>query len=164
MTDFQIKRTGRICHGTQRELIPGEEFYSELVREDDEFLRRDYCDDAWRGPAETSIGWWRARVPQADGGRVYWAPREVLLAYFESLQGDTRQQPVAYVMALLLIRKRILQLVDSQRLEEGEVLEVRNARDDRTCHIPVIDLTPQQVAEIQQELAEQLFMDLPTES
>ena len=163
MMDFQIKRTSRHCHATERELKPGETFFSDLVQEDDELVRRDFCEKAWQGPDASSLGWWKAMIPVVEGGRVYWAPRDVLLAYFDSLSGKPQHQPTAYVMALVLVRKRILQLVDSATSTEGEVLEVRHARDNKTYTVPVVQLTPEQINQIQQELGEQLFMDQPPE-
>lgn len=163
MMDFQIKRTTRRCHETDRELKPGESFYSDLVKQDGELLRRDICEEAWKGPDEASIGWWRARIPANDSGKVYWAPRDVLISYFETLQQNEKHAPIAFVMALLLIRKRILKLVDSEEKDGQEQLEIHCSRDKKTWNVPVVDLTPQQVTEIQQELAQQLFMDHPPE-
>ena len=161
MMDFHIKRTDRHCHATERELKPGEQFFSDLVKEGDGLVRRDYCEEAWSGPGEHSIGWWKATIPEVAGGRVYWAPRNVLLAYFDSLTAQPRSKPTVFVMALLLVRKRILQLVDSEQTPEGEVMEVRHTRENKTWKVNVIELTPEQVDAIQQELAEQLFMDQP---
>jgi len=161
MMDFQIKRTSRHCHATERELQPGEPFFSDLVDEDGVLSRQDYCQEAWQGPSEGSIGWWRARIPETEGGRVYWAPRDVLLAYFDSLVDKTEHIATTYVMGLLLVRKRILQLVDSETTELGEFLELRRAKDKRTYKVQVVDLSDGQVNDIQRELGDQLFTDQP---
>ncbi len=163
MMDFQIKRTGRRCHETDRELKPGETFYSELVDEEGELTRRDLSSEAWDGPHENSIGWWQARVPDIQGGKVYWAPRDILLSYFESLQQHEQHRAAAYVMALLLVRKRILKLVDSIEQDGIECLEVRYAKDNKTWNVPVVELKNEQAESIQQELAQQLFTDHPPE-
>ena len=92
---------------------------------------------------------------------MYWAPRDVLLAYFDSLVEKPDYQPTVYVMALLLVRKRILQLVDSETNEEGEFLELKFAKENRTYKIPVVELSNEQVTNIQQDLGEQLFTDQP---
>lgn len=161
MMDFQIKKTSRHCHATERDLKPGELFFSDLVQEEDALIRRDFCEEAWQGPDEHSIGWWKAKIPEIEGGRVYWAPRDVLLAYFDSLIEKPDYQPTVYVMALLLVRKRILQLVDSETNEEGEFLELKFSKENRTYKIPVVELSNEQVTNIQQDLGEQLFTDQP---
>lgn len=163
MMDFQIKRTSRHCHATERELKPGELFFSVLVEEDGVLSRQDYCEEAWEGPIDGSIGWWRARIPETEGGRVYWAPRDVLLAYFDSIVEKADHTATTYVMGLLLVRKRILQLVDSEVTDEGEFLELRYAKEKRTYKVPVVDLGDGQVNDIQRELADQLFTDQPPE-
>ncbi len=165
MMDFDIKRTARRCHATDRELKPGESFYSELVEENNEMRRVDYCEEAWNGPTPNCIGWWKARIPERDSGKVYWAPRNVQIAYFEQLLSSSGTAVTAYVMALLLVRRRVLQLVDSH-CEEGshtEVMELYSAKDKNTYHVAVQSPAPGEIALIQQELASHLFMDEPPE-
>jgi len=161
MMDFQIKRTTRRCFETEQDLKPGQPFYSELVDDDGELCRRDYSESAWQGPGEHSIGWWKSRIPQIQGGKVYWAPRDILLSYFQSLQQHEKNAATTYVMALLLVRKRLVKLVDSIQREGGEVMEINYAKEDKTWTIPVVQLSGSQVAESQNELAQQLFMDHP---
>lgn len=161
MMDFQIKRTSRHCHATERELQPGEMFFSDLVEEEGVLSRQDFCEEAWQGPSDDSIGWWRARIPETEGGRVYWAPRDVLLAYFDSIVEKTDQAATTYVMGLLLVRKRILQLIDSETTDSGEFLELKYAKEKRTYKVLVVDLSDEQVNEIQRELGDQLFTDQP---
>ena len=159
--DFQIKRTGRKCHATERDLKPGEQFVSELVVEDGQTLRRDYSSEAWTGPSAESIGWWRCAIPMLDSGRVYWAPRQVLVAFFESMLQDQNKAAVAYVMALLLVRKRILKLVDSSTEDGKQVMELLYSKENQRWMVPEVELDPKQIGKIQQELAEQLFTDRP---
>ncbi|MGI9516099.1 MAG: hypothetical protein ACR2NP_03555 [Pirellulaceae bacterium] len=162
MMEFQIKKTSRRCHTTDRELQSGETFYSELVQEHGEFQRRDYCEEAWQGAQEDGIGWWKSQIPETDGGRVYWAPRDILLSYFESLHDNPAHADTLYVMALVLLRKKYLQLVDSG--DATELMELQDKRAGKTWKIAVVPLSNEQVATIQQELGEQLFMDQPPES
>lgn len=163
MMDFQIKKTGRRCFSTDRELVAGELFYSELVQEGDLIERRDYCEEAWAGQHEHSLGSWQARIPKRDGDRVYWAPRDVLFSYFESLQQNEAHQSAAYVMALLLIRKRMIQLIDSRVEGNQEWMEVQSKKENKTWNVLVVELDVAAIQKIQQELAEQLFMDHPPE-
>lgn len=164
MMDFQIKKTGRRCFATDRELVAGEPFYSDLVQSGQDIERRDYCEEAWTGPGEGSLGWWRARIPKRDGDRVYWAPRDVLFAYFESLQQNDAHQATAYVMALLMIRKRMVQLVDTHEEDGKEWLEVQFKKENKTWNVTVVELDAAAIQQIQLELAEQLFMDHPPEA
>ncbi len=166
MMDFQIKRSGRRCHATDRELTPGEEFISELVAADSgaptDFERRDYCLEAWQGPVDGSIGWWRSRIPEPDSGKVYWAPADVLREYFARLQQSTDNRAEAFVMAMLLVRKRLMRM-EAEEIDEQDQpwLVVRDSASRQEHRVAVVELSPAERAGIQQEFAEQLFTDQP---
>ena len=53
MTPYQIQGPARQCAATGRELRPGERFYSVLLDEAGQFVRKDYAADAWPGPGLT---------------------------------------------------------------------------------------------------------------
>ena len=157
MIDFDIKRSSRQCSKTERELKPGDVFYSVLVEKDGETERIDIFEEAWEGPPDPSIGWWKCRVPEIGKGRVYWAPNNVLLAYFDQLTQQPEKQETAYVVALLLIRKRLLKIQDS--MDDPTTLQLRSSKLDRSYAIPVLEINAARVTAIQQELSEHLFTD-----
>ena len=159
MLHFDFKKSSRKCYLSEREFQPGEEFFSALLYCDDGSTeRRDYSVDQWPGPPEDCIGWWKSSVPELGKGRVYWAPKKVLLAYFEHVQSSTQTADIAFVTGLLLAQKKILAIVDSDD-EENLVLHCRFSKNTYT--LPVTDVTPQRLGEIQAELSERLFMDQP---
>ena len=81
MLKFDFKKSSRKCFESEREFQPGEEFYSALFECDDGSTeRRDFSSDHWDGPTDETIGWWKSRVPELGKGRVYWAPKKVLLS------------------------------------------------------------------------------------
>lgn len=160
MQDFDFKRCTRICHATEREIGAGEKYVSAIVEEGDEIVRRDYADDQWAEPPEGCIGWWRSQVPILEKGKIYWAPNRVLLAYFESVVAKPEQKNLSYVMGLLLVRKRILQWKDTIAREDIEFMILRHSGSKASFEVEVIDIPPEQVQAIQNELAEQLFTDV----
>ncbi|MEM7313137.1 MAG: hypothetical protein AAF497_08290, partial [Planctomycetota bacterium] len=85
MLDFEVKRCTRKCSATDEALKPGEDFYSVLVAEGAEVVRRDFSQAAWSGPPENHIGWWKSRMPDPDEKKVDWAPSDVILHYFQQL-------------------------------------------------------------------------------
>lgn len=161
MAKYEFKRTARKCYETQREFDRGEEFFSALIDTDAGPERRDFGHDIWKGPADDCIGWWKSTVPLLEAGRVYWAPSDVLLAYFENLAGKAIKD-ATYVMGLLLVRKRLLQLVETDdEAEGGPLMILRNRKTKEKIEIPVVELTAERMIQIQDELAENLFMDRP---
>ena len=160
MLDFEVQRCSRRCQKTDRELQPGETFYSVLVAAGAEVLRQDYAADAWEGPPADAVGWWKAKMPDGQGRRIHWAPNDVLLHYFQQLEGCAEQADMRYVLTLLMIRRRIVRLEDTDRDETGrEVLVVFCPRNEVEYRVPVVTPDRQRTQQIQEELARMLFAD-----
>ena len=100
MLNFEIKRSNRQCSKTDRTLQPGEEFYSALIDKDGELERLDYCVESWESPPQDCIGWWKSKVPETGKGKVYWAPRNVMLSYFEHGQQTNRSRMILLTLLL----------------------------------------------------------------
>jgi hypothetical protein len=160
MQDFDFKKCTRVCHATEREIGPGESYFSALIELADEVVRQDFSKDNWQAPPEGCIGWWQSRVPVLEKGKIYWAPNSVLLAYFQALVSKPSEKSTAYVMGLLLIQKRILQWKDTVQQEEVEFMVLRNSGTKEILEVEVVDVGIEQTQAIQNELAEQLFTDV----
>jgi hypothetical protein len=106
MIDYEIQRCSRRCAATDRELKSGEVCYSVLVPEGAAVVRRDYAAQAWQGPPENAIGFWKSTLVDPHAGRLHWAPNDVMLNYFERLLEDPAAEDARYVLALLLVRRR----------------------------------------------------------
>jgi hypothetical protein len=160
MIEFDFKRPTRRCFQTEQDIGPGEVFFSTLIEGDDgELIRRDYSEGAWQGPPEECVGWWRSRVPSLDKGRIYWAPRGVLLAFFQHAYERSQQVGLVYVMALLLVRKRILNWQETRESNGKRWMVVQDSRSKQTYEIEQLELTVAQIQEIQSHLADKLFTD-----
>ena len=158
MLDFEVQRCTRRCAKSDRELRPGEAFYSLLVTEDAEVVRYDYSESVWEGPPEENIGWWRSRMPTPNAQKVTWAPNDVMMHYFKELENRPEKKQVRYVLTLLMIRRRILKLVESADNDsENEILTVYCSRDESEYTVPVTPPDDVEVQVIQEELAALLF-------
>lgn len=158
MLDFEVQRCTRRCAASGRELRPGERCVSVLIAEGAQVVRYDYAADAWQGPPENCVGWWSARVPDGASQRVAWAPNDVMLDYFERLEGQEERRDVRYVLTLLLIRRRLLRLESTATEPDGqEVAVVYCARNEREYRVAAILPDEPRVREIQSELSALLF-------
>lgn len=157
MLNFDIKRTNRKCIASDRPFERGEEFVSALVEIDGELVRQDYSVQSWEEPPENCIGWWKSRMPDLDKGRVYWAPNDVLLAYFQHLIAHPRSQDTAYVMAVLLVRRRTLQMVETDESTKPPTLVIHHRKTNTDYRVIVMDIPGYRITEIQNELSEHLF-------
>jgi hypothetical protein len=158
MLDFEVQRCTRRCAKTDRELNPGETFYSVLAAEGAEVVRRDFCEAAWEGPPEGAVGWWKSQMPELNAKKMHWAPNDVMLHYFEQLEGQADKQDVRYVLALLMIRRRVVRLEDTETDDTGrELLVLYCPRNENEYKTAVVMPNDQRAAEIQEELAQLLF-------
>lgn len=157
MLNFEFRGSSKRCAKSDRVLNPGEEFYSVLVEKGSETLRLDYSLECWQGPPENCIGWWKTKLELPGSNRVHWAPRSVLLAFFEQVRQQPDQADCAYITALLLARKKILTTRESLHAPDSSRLCLENKRDQLNYEIPVVDISPERLMEIQEILSEKLF-------
>lgn len=158
MLDFEIQRCTRKCFATEREFRPGEAFYSVLVQEGAEVVRRDYSEAAWPGAPENSLGFWKSNMPGVVNKKLHWAPNDVMLHYFEQLAERPDQADVRYVLALLMIRRRVVRQESSETDADGqEWLTLFCPRNEQEYKALVAVPTNERALEIQKELAQLLY-------
>ena len=112
--DFDVQRCSRRCAVTGRELQPGEWFYSALIPSGASVVRQDYSIEAWQGPPAEALGWWKSQIPTAETKKTQWAPNDVMLELFDELAGQPDRSDLRYVLTLLLIRRRVFRLEETE--------------------------------------------------
>ena len=160
MVDFEVQRCTRKCAKTDREFLPNEEFYSALVAEGSGVVRYDYSKGAWESPPDNVLGWWKSRMPEPNAKKVNWAPNDVMLHYFEQLADDPANLDVRYVLALLMIRRRVVRLEETRHDGAGgEQMVLYCPKNENEYVIPVAEPIGTRVQEIQSALSRLLFAD-----
>lgn len=160
MLEFEVQRCTRRCAKTERELAPGETFYSVLTTEGADVVRSDVCEAAWEGPPEDALGWWKSQMPTPQSNKVHWAPNDVMLHYFELLEGQQEKADVRYVLALLMLRRRVIRWEESEEEEgSGDTMVLFCPRNEKEYKVAVTTPTSERIAAIQDELAKLLFAD-----
>ena len=155
--EYEIERSAKSCAATGREFAAGEEFFSVLLAAGSELKRCDYSIEAWQGPPEGAIGWWKSQMPGQQGRRAHWAPNDTLLNFFDELAEQPDKQDMRYVLALLLVRRRVMRLEEEQRDDAGhERLVLYCPRRDAQYEISSMTLDGGRMNEIQQVLAKLL--------
>lgn len=123
------KPTGK-CAASGVEIVPGDAYVATLVtRPGEERLERlDFALDAWSSgerpePPLGVIGSWRTTMPEPNAAPRPLIDDDALVDLFEQLgeADDTRRLAFRYILALILIRKRLLRLEGS----DGGTLLVR---------------------------------------
>jgi hypothetical protein len=133
VTEFQVPASARRCQATGRELKAGDGYHGVLLDAGGTLVRHDYAPDAWTGPPPGAIGHWAGRVPAGDPPRRAPVDDAMLLACLRRLDGAAEPARVnlRYVVALLLLRRKVLRLDDGRSDEFGEVLTFTDRAGDR---------------------------------
>ncbi|MDR3198908.1 MAG: hypothetical protein LBU34_13665 [Planctomycetaceae bacterium] len=152
---MEIPRPSRNCSATNRELKPGEMFFSVLIEEKDNIKRLDFSVENWKGPPPEFLGWWKTRVPDNNDKKIQIAPNDVLLNLFEELSLQPENADMRYVLALLLIRRRQFRYEREEKDEKGQKkLIVYAIKENITYEIPIMVLDRERVDEVQKQLSQ----------
>ena len=164
LLDFDVRACSRRCSSTDRELEPGDVYFSVLEAEGAELVRRDYSVEAWEGGPEDCVGWWRSCVPVKEGAKPQLAPTDVMLNLFVALDGRPGEEPFRYLLGLMLLRRRALRREDAQLNEDGcEVLTLFCPRRDARFELVVAEPDAAQAEQLQQRMIDLLYGDGETD-
>jgi len=165
--DYSVSKPSRTCGLTGRDLEPGECCIATLRETQDGQLERvDYALEAWsaqsRPPGLFSM--WRTRVPDDDGPRRAFVDDEALLDLFIRLEGETKRERQAfrYVLALVLLRKRLLRFEGRRHESDAEVwlLSPRGTSDSPPMEVTDPGLEDADIVAVHEQLGEILHGDL----
>lgn len=130
-TDWEIARPSGTCHACGRAFEVGEEYYSVLIDRGDAFERRDFCltcrDEAMPG----GFSCWKTRVPEPDEERKLLVDEDVIVNFFHRLaeEADPLKVSFRFIVALILMRKRVLKFETTEEGGETEFWVLRMPRD-----------------------------------
>ena len=158
--EYEIARVSGCCRGCGRALEPNEEMVAAIFDEGQAFRREDFCMGCWQGRHETTrdaFSFWRSRVPtpQQAKKRVF-VDDAVLIDFFDKLAGATESGKLnfRFVLALMLMRKRLLAYEGSSKDEAGqEVWNMRFKNQPQPVQVVFPSLDEQQIATVTAELS-----------
>jgi len=158
---WKIGRRGTSCAGCSKPFEEGEEHFSTVSFLGEGIAREDACAACFGGtpPAEDAF-FWKTRFA-ADRARRAKVDLESLLEAFLRLRGDEKRGPLRYLVALVLLRKRVLRM---RRLERGAAgkpdrLLVGVGRKGEVHEVIVPDLPAARIEALREGLRE--LMGLP---
>ena len=154
--DIRIERPHGACAQTGRPFVAGEAVYSALVRDGAALKRVDTAADAWTGPPPNCLAWWRG-VHSPAPARDPVAPVDVLLDLLEGLESRDDDAPLRYLLALALVRRRVLRCIDAPLAAEPGVAEFACRRRDTTYTVAVAPPTPAGAGAVQERLTSLLW-------
>lgn len=134
--DWQMPRRSDRCCVTGRVFEIGESFWVVLRQTPAGYERADYALD--HAPADTlddELARWRTRRPEPKTQQTAPTDRAALLKLFQSLDADEPQHvQLRFVLALLLWRKKVLNLTDTEQGDAGEWWVFRRIGEEGEMH------------------------------
>ncbi len=145
-----LRATGK-CAATGRDLQFGEHFVATLTEQPGTpgLGRVDFSVEAWAGGARPAapaqvVGMWRATYqPEAQKKSPLLGDQE-MLDLFEELgpSHEERQERFRFLLALLLIRRRLLRVISTRRTPKGSILSVLRRGEDAGQRTPMEVVDP----------------------
>jgi hypothetical protein len=162
MDQWDIARCSGVCSATGRTLAEGEEHYAVLFEDGETFRRADFALDAWTGPPAEAFCYFRTRVPVRERKKRLLVDDEMLINFFVRLGDDEvaeSRQNFRFVLALILMRKRLLKYEDTVRENGGEIWMMRLVREQSVHKVRNPHLAEDQIAQVSRELGAILHGD-----
>ncbi|MEI6280230.1 MAG: hypothetical protein WCQ16_12740 [Verrucomicrobiae bacterium] len=158
--DWEIKSRAHVCARTGREFVPGENFYTLLVREADGFFREDLCEEAWESRNENiqPFSFWRSKYEPPAPRPPEPLPRDDAEGLLRRLVAENHPayNNVRYILALMLERKRMLRPVESS---DDDILVYEHVGTGETIVLANPHLSFDQIPDIQREVGALLAPD-----
>ena len=166
MQDYSISKSTRRCAIGGQNLEPDESYFSVIVPQGDDVTRIDIAARHWQGPTEGAIGWWRNKMPSAEARKLRPAPSGVLIDTLSDLLERPGKEELAYLLALLLVRRRVLHedqsLLDQSSRDHGaedSAWRLICPVDGREWLIATVAPAAENMQALQAELQTLLFTD-----
>lgn len=163
--EWQISGRSDCCTRTGKPFLEGEFFYTLLYREGDGFRREDICEEAWENRNDNIVpfSYWRTKYTPPPPPEPEPLKREDAESLLRRLvqERNPANQNAAYILALMLERKKILRPLETS---DDDSLLYEHIQSGETFIIPNPHLSLDRIEEVQKEVAELLSSSLGTPS
>jgi hypothetical protein len=162
MSEWEITKPLGQCYGTERKIEHGEEYFAALVETEDGLQRRDFCADYWDSQKPDVFCYWKTRLPEPGQKKRLFVDDQVLMTFFERLENETEQEKVnfRFVLALILMRKRILKYDETKNVDDHEIWCLRKVGEKEIAEVINPHLDEEQIEQLSSQIGEILQADL----
>ena len=165
--EYSISKTVGRCSVCMQELQPGEQFVATVREAQDELQREDFCAACWQaGPKDDApglLGVWRPRISQPNEKKKLFVDDDLLMAFFERLDGAEEPAKVSFrfVLALVLMRKKLLVYDNEAKAADGSDVWITHFKgDDRKHNVIDPHMDEDKIAGVSRQLGEILEGEL----
>jgi len=155
MQQWETTKPTGVCSVTGRPLEEGEEYYAVFFEEGDSFRRVDCSLGAWKGQPEGAFCFFKTKVPiQAEKKKKLLVDDEMLVNFFERLANEDEPARLhfRFVLALILMRKRILRYQETTHDDGAEYWLMRLVKEKSMHRVLNPHLTDEQIEGVSKQL------------
>ncbi len=154
MNDWTINKPLGQCFGTGTKIEYGQEYYGALVQTENGLQRRDFCADYWESQKPETYCYWKTRLPQPGQKKQLLVDDQMLMAFFERLEKETEPEKVSFrfVLALILMRKRILKYEETRTQDGSEIWALRTVGDRQIVEVVNPHLNEEQIEQLSSQI------------
>lgn len=160
--NWKIGKGNELCVKCEQQLVHGDAFFSTIETGGEEIARYDYCEACFeQDPENKKKVFWRTRktIPQQSMKKAvnFEVVREIFL---KMLNVDEKLfKEVAYLLALVLIRKRFFKLKDFVSINGVDYMEMRQKKGAPLIRVEVPLLKEDDIAVLRNKLSALLDTD-----
>jgi len=162
MGDWEINKPLGQCYGTERKIEYSEEYFAALVETGEGLQRRDFCSEYWESQKPEVFCYWKTKLPEPGQKKQLFVDDQMLMAFFERLEKETEQEKInfRFVLALILMRKRILKYDETKNVDDQEIWRLRVVGDKQIVEVNNPHLDEEQIEQLSSQIGEILHADL----
>lgn len=162
MADWQIQKTLGQCCGTGDEFEVGSEYIATLIETPEGFERRDFSIDFWQREKPDVYCFWKTKMESPEQKKRLFVDDDMLMTFFERLTDETEQDKInfRFILALVLMRKRILKYLSSEAKDNGETWQLRVTGENRTVEVVDPHLSEEQIEQLSSQVGQILQIDM----
>ncbi|MGR3220301.1 MAG: hypothetical protein ACUZ8H_10870 [Candidatus Anammoxibacter sp.] len=154
--EWNINKNSKQCLSCDKGFQDNDEFFSALYADSDEFSRKDFCLDCWDKCDKLSIfSFWKFKIVRSTEPKKPAIDSNYILDLFLKLEPETDDKSkinLRYVLALFLMRKKLLKLKPSKKQEDKETLVFHFPKEDRDIRFFDPKLTSDEIIKISDEV------------
>lgn len=154
--EWNISKNSKKCLSCDVDFIDKDEFFSALLDNGNTFDRKDFCPNCWNEcDKRTVFSFWKSRVPDNNEQPKPVINTNAILDLFFKLESEVNEKSkinLRYVLALFLIRKKLLKLKSSEMQGENEQLILYYPKESRDIELLNPKLTSDEINQITNEI------------
>ncbi len=155
MAEWDVAKSSGQCSRCDAELTEGQEYYAVLLETPEGFERQDFCRACWDEQPAERFCFWKSRMPvREEKHKSLLVDDAVLINFFERLERETDPVRVRFrfVLALILMRKRLLRYEDTVRKDDAEIWQMRLTGTSSVHEVVNPKLSDEEITEVSGQL------------